>query len=533
MKKRALIIGSVIIGLAACFAAIATRKVLPEESSLSTFSHDVRTAKRIFGNDYAGYLAAIKRYGDQAFSNANGEQAESALKRQGAVNLRKAFERDLMFDLEGVAPELPNDFQARPHFSLHTDPLSTGSLGFSLECDLALSESSENVRKAMIQAGGFLKEIALRPGFAELTRNYPAVLSGSLTYIGDNRFDLQMKFLSQDLNAMSIRYAAYVLVEPEEVRYLSWLPITYKRAKGTVAKIETDGEDRNFQFAYAQKDVISSLHHLDLKIDYPEGVRSHYTKSENELDTLPVETPGIQFVPPITTKAIEKLKRFQKLNHLVYSDPVNGGTNLSGLSTLRELEHVSVEGELAATTIDSICRLPHLSELYLDVANLTNEGLAKLVAIPTLKWLFINSSRVDAQGMEAVARSQSVKALTFGESVVLTDRGVEALGRMDSLQALHFYVPPNVNLVPIYRMKNLEVLGLSKLRLTAKDIDALTSMTQLQGLMLDEIIGVTREQLLSFSKLKNLREFYFNQRGTPASDMRRLRSMLPGRWLRN
>lgn len=140
---------------------------------------------------------------------------------------------------------------------------------------------------------------------------------------------------------------------------------------------------------------------------------------------------------------------------------------------------------------------------------------------------------MDEVVLKAMAANQSIEQVTFGERVRLSTKGVHALESMKKLKVLHFYVPQNVNLAPIFRMKNLEVLGLSKLRPTAKDIDALTSMVQLQGLMLDEITGVSRDQLLSFSKLKNLREFYFNQRGTPASDMRRLRSMLPGRWLRN
>lgn len=159
--------------------------------------------------------------------------------------------------------------------------------------------------------------------------------------------------------------------------------------------------------------------------------------------------------------------------------------------------------------------------------------LLKLVALRTVKRLYVDSVHMDDVVLETLAANQSIEQVTFGERVRLSTKGVQVLERMNQLKVLHFYVPQNVNLAPIYRMENLEVLGLSNLRPTAKDIDALTSMTQLQGLMLDKIAGVSRDQLLSFSKLRNLREFYFNQEGTPASDMRKLRSMLPGRWLRN
>lgn len=332
MRKRAVLFSLVAVACLASFVARKSWALLPEKSSLTTFARDVRTAKRIFGNDYAGYLAATNRYGDQAFPGANIMDAEQALKAQDASTLVKPFENTLGFTLPGAEPDLPKGFELRPKFWLHTDPLSSaGKVGFSYDCELTLDESSEKVRQAMIRAGGFLREVAERPGFIDLVRKNPTTLSGNLNYATGNSFDLQMKFLSENLVGKSVRYIVQVLVEPEEVRYVSWLPITYRRAQGTIVKIENQGEELTYQYGSAAKEVIQygsaakevirSLHREDLKYVYPTGPRLHYTKSHEDLDSLPAESEGIQFVPPITEAALQRMGRFRQLSSLSFKDP--------------------------------------------------------------------------------------------------------------------------------------------------------------------------------------------------------------------
>lgn len=372
MRKRAVLFSLVVVASLAGFVAIKSRTLLPGKSSLTTFARDVRTAKRIFGNDYAGYLAAINRFGDQAFPGTNITDAEQALRAQDASTLVKPFENTLGFTLPGAEPDLPKGFELRPKFWLHTDPLSSaGKVAFSYDCEFALDESSEKVRQAMIRAGGFLKEVAERPGFIDLVQKNPTTLSGNLNYATGNCFDLQMKFLSENLVGKSVRYVVQVLVEPEEVRYVSWLPITYRRAQGTIVKIENQGEELSYQYGYESKEVIRSLHREDLKVVYPTGRRLHYTRSLQDLDSLPFETEGIQLVPPISERVIDKMRRFSQLKSLSFKDPTKGGVALPNIDQLSNLAFFAVEGDLSPIAVDSLCRLPKLEDVNLDAPNLS------------------------------------------------------------------------------------------------------------------------------------------------------------------
>ena len=76
--------------------------------------------------------------------------------------------------------------------------------------------------------------------------------------------------------------------------------------------------------------------------------------------------------------------------------------------------------------LDHLTDLEHLRHLYLDDSEISNDGLVKISALPTIEMLSIRNTQVDDECISSIAKLQSLRWLYISQTG-LTQRGIRKL----------------------------------------------------------------------------------------------------------
>ncbi len=115
--------------------------------------------------------------------------------------------------------------------------------------------------------------------------------------------------------------------------------------------------------------------------------------------------------------------------------------------------------------------------------------------------------RVTDAGLAYLGRTPTLRELGVFECANVTDKGIGALCRSNSLEALSLYNPnlTDKSLLHISKLKGLKSLVLGSTQLTDDGIAAHLAGLALESLMLQNCINLTDKALLSLAKIRTLR----------------------------
>jgi len=188
----------------------------------------------------------------------------------------------------------------------------------------------------------------------------------------------------------------------------------------------------------------------------------------------------------------------------ILADKESGGSNPQFVAAVRRVAELGgqldfddagnlVGVDLAAdrvslgdADIPCLLALPHLKQLKLSGAGLTNAGARLVGSIAGLRELSLLNAQIDDAGLKQLAQLTNLGTLSIRRSSQVTDRG----------------------LVELRRLPKLTSLGLLEVGITNRGLEELTGLTQLRMLDLRGTTQVSNpglEQLRGLKKLKTLR----------------------------
>jgi len=170
----------------------------------------------------------------------------------------------------------------------------------------------------------------------------------------------------------------------------------------------------------------------------------------------------------------------------------------------------------------SISNMPRLENLYLDVKGpITNDGLAHLSKMRSLKKLHLSRSQITDKGLAYLAQIKTLEHLDLPqEQKGITDKGITCLGELPNLRQLAIsrihYVDPKMNkdyytdkgLEALVKCRNLEELSIGCIGITDAGMDHIVKLANLKWLNLFGCENVTDAGLVKMTALTSLKNLY-------------------------
>jgi hypothetical protein len=124
--------------------------------------------------------------------------------------------------------------------------------------------------------------------------------------------------------------------------------------------------------------------------------------------------------------------------------------------------------------------MEHLSSLKLDGTPITNEGVAILMHIPSLKHLSLPSSKIDNGVAVYLSQMQGLQSL---RSYDITDAGLIHIGKLTNLRHLRLGMGiSDEGVIHLSKLRNLEFLSLPGAKITKTGLVHLANLPLLQRL---------------------------------------------------
>lgn len=175
----------------------------------------------------------------------------------------------------------------------------------------------------------------------------------------------------------------------------------------------------------AARDAINKLGGitvLDTDQQHVATLNLQFVKGESaitEAMALVPNLPYLQVLDASTTSLgddhLASVATLTKLNSLHLNDTQVTDGGLPHLTPLKQLYGLHVaRTDVTDEGLTQIARLPGLGHLDLSGDNV-GPGLAKLVALPKLKWLLVNEVPIEPPVLEALGKLTQIKRLSIGE----------------------------------------------------------------------------------------------------------------------
>jgi Leucine-rich repeat (LRR) protein len=317
-----------------------------------------------------------------------------------------------------------------------------------------------------------------------------------------------------------------------------------KRAiENNAQAVEVDLYDRNWRktdiLTEADLEGLAKLPHLKKLTFMPlfESVRtSKYLRHLKHLEVLTCPIGGDE-----ATAAIPLSAPLRSLT-------VYGITNksLPRIGHFKNLEILSVQGDITDEGLKSLESLTHLKELFLGSQSITGEGLkyfsknkdlkklewsssirlgdaamSSLKFFPNLRILNIRNSSVTDAGFANVAQLKNLEMLECGFTEV-TDHGMKALSGLDKLSSVSLQ---GMNVTDegmryLSTVPNLQMLSLSELGITDQSIEYLSRLPKLSRLSFWEV-NISDKALPWFRKMPALKSLEVKFSRAPNSELQR------------
>jgi Leucine-rich repeat (LRR) protein len=213
---------------------------------------------------------------------------------------------------------------------------------------------------------------------------------------------------------------------------------------------------------------------------------------------------GLELSESLTAEELGQLAKSPTLQevHLTLEPDVD--PRLERLGSLSNLTSLVAWGNKRLTDeqLGHLAKLPGLRTLRLDGSAVTDAGLAWTAGLQKLEELSLTDTAVTDAGLDAIAGRAGLKRLWLGgKRSGITDKGLAALARLESLERLHIERAPAITdagLEPLIRLPSLRELDLEACPgITDAGLDVLARSASLRSIDLSR----TKASALGVQKL--------------------------------
>jgi Leucine-rich repeat (LRR) protein len=223
----------------------------------------------------------------------------------------------------------------------------------------------------------------------------------------------------------------------------------------------------------------------------------------------------------MTDAGLEHLKKLPKLEYLcLYGSRFTdaGCVYIKEMPSLRILSFHENLSRISDAGLVHIAQMPRLEILCLHgMKNITDEGIANLTKMSSLRMLNIASSQVTDRGLEYLSQIKTLECLELPQDQKgITDKGLEYLSRLSNLKDLSIsrviFVDPKMNkeyytdkgLEYLSRCSELEELNIGSIGVTDAGMEHIAKLTGLKSLGLFGCDNVTDSGFAKLTALKSL-----------------------------
>jgi len=213
----------------------------------------------------------------------------------------------------------------------------------------------------------------------------------------------------------------------------------------------------------------------------------------------------------ITTKGMEMLKALSGLRALELHDERISIHGLAVLKDLPTLEYFDMYPGVTDAGLKHVAQAKSLRWLRLSMGRIWGPGLAELAKLPRLERLSLWSEGGPSdRHIRFLEGLTQLKSLTlWGTHVPLTDASLASIGKLTSLEELHFIRATtkftDAGVASLKGLKNLRTVGFGMSQIGAEGLRYLADLPKLEAIA-DVALRTERVQALaSFSNLKSLR----------------------------
>jgi beta-lactamase regulating signal transducer with metallopeptidase domain/Leucine-rich repeat (LRR) protein len=268
----------------------------------------------------------------------------------------------------------------------------------------------------------------------------------------------------------------------------------------------------------------------------------------------------------VTNAGLRHLSKLTSLEELYLKGERMGDAGLAYLRDLPRLEylclygsHFTDKGMVHLKNIpnlkilsfhQNLCRitdagLVHISDMpKLEIlclhamSDITDNGLANLTKLRSLKKLQIGSSQVTDKGLSYLSQIKTLERLDLPQrDQRITDIGFAHLGKLPNLKILHVsrahYADPKKNkeyytdkgLAELAKCRSLEELSIGSIGITDAGMEHIAKLTNLKMLNLFGCDNVTNAGLAKLTALKSLRNLYIHDANLSIAGLNSLKPM--------
>jgi Leucine-rich repeat (LRR) protein len=216
-----------------------------------------------------------------------------------------------------------------------------------------------------------------------------------------------------------------------------------------------------------------------------------------------------------------------------------GCVHLKDIPSLRMLSYHEGVARITDAGLVHIADIPNLESLCLHgMKNITDDGIAHLSKMRTLKKLEIGSSQVTDRGLGYLSQLKTLERLELPQDQKgITDTGLAYLAQLTNLRHLAIsrihYVDPKMNknyytdkgLEALVKCRNLEELSIGSIGVTDAGMDHIAKLTKLKKLMLFGCDDVTDKGLAKLAGLKFMTSLHVAHLNLTISGLNQLKSL--------
>ncbi len=198
--------------------------------------------------------------------------------------------------------------------------------------------------------------------------------------------------------------------------------------------------------------------------------------------------------------------------------------SLDSLERFAVSEPVQTDIPIEDDGIAHLAKLPNLRELRIDRLKIRGRSLKSLTG---LRYLDVNMTRFDDQGMQSLAGMKNLERL-LARDTLITDEGLKALSGLTGLRELDLHATRISDagleyLRPLTKLRKLNILGA---QVTDSGLDVLLGMTELEELNVYRT-KITNSGLARLQALRHLRNLDVRYTAATRTGVDSLRSALP------
>lgn len=210
----------------------------------------------------------------------------------------------------------------------------------------------------------------------------------------------------------------------------------------------------------------------------------------------------------------ESLRHLAALSQLQMLDLSRTRISDEGLADLKPFTHLSVLYLPAGITDRAaavLAAMPSLRELGLDQTRLTNRGLSDIARLPALEMLDLSSTRVTDKGLTVLQKMPVLRRLTLGS--LITDAGASHLSKLKTLQDIDVSQTQmgEKGLAALALLPRLRSVSLGR-GVTDRGLSRLAASSSLKALDLSRT-PVTDEGVKCVARIRTLEELALSQTG--------------------